>query len=138
MKAGVILLFLSDFCDPCGLQPTRFLCPWDYPGKNTGVGCHFLLLGIFLIQESNLHWQVNFLPLESLGKPENSTNLFHFPVDSIFLFVISAEEELVGQFMDFHCSCSYRTSQGTIREFCQLPSISIKIIYYHTKKLTSK
>ena len=25
------------------LQPTRPLCPWDFPGKNTGVGCHFLL-----------------------------------------------------------------------------------------------
>ena len=31
---------------PYGLQPTRFLCPWDFPGKNTGVGCHFLLQGI--------------------------------------------------------------------------------------------
>ena len=30
------------------------LCPWDSPGKNTGVGCHFLLQGIFLTQESNL------------------------------------------------------------------------------------
>ena len=30
-----------------GLQPTRLLCPWDSPGKNTGVGCHFLLQGIF-------------------------------------------------------------------------------------------
>ena len=28
---------------PYGLQPTRLLCPWDFPGKNTGVGCHFLL-----------------------------------------------------------------------------------------------
>jgi len=28
---------------PHGLQPTRFLCPWDFPGKNAGVGCHFLL-----------------------------------------------------------------------------------------------
>ena len=28
---------------PRGLQPARLLCPWDYPGKNTGVGCHFLL-----------------------------------------------------------------------------------------------
>ena len=26
-----------------GLQSTRFLCPWDFPGKSTGVGCHFLL-----------------------------------------------------------------------------------------------
>ena len=28
---------------PHGLQPARLLCPWDSPGKNTGVGCHFLL-----------------------------------------------------------------------------------------------
>ena len=28
-------------------QPTRLLCPWDSPGKNTGVGCHFPLQGIF-------------------------------------------------------------------------------------------
>ena len=30
------------------------LCPWDSPGKNTGVGCHFLLQAIFLNQGSNL------------------------------------------------------------------------------------
>ena len=29
----------------CGLQSTRLLCPWDFPGKNTGVGCHFLQTG---------------------------------------------------------------------------------------------
>ena len=29
-------------------RTTRLLCPWDSPGKNTGVGCHFLLQGIFL------------------------------------------------------------------------------------------
>ena len=34
---------------PHGLQPTRPLGPWDFPGKCTGVGCHFLLQGIFLI-----------------------------------------------------------------------------------------
>ena len=33
-----------------GLQPTRIPCPWDSPGKNTGVGCHFLLHGIFPTQ----------------------------------------------------------------------------------------
>ena len=36
-----------------GLQPTRFLCPWDFPGKNTGVGCHFILQGIFPTQGLN-------------------------------------------------------------------------------------
>ena len=31
---------------PHGLQPTRLLCPWDFPGKSTGVGCHCLLCTI--------------------------------------------------------------------------------------------
>ena len=31
----------------------RLLCPWDFPGKNTAVGCHFLLQGIFLTQGWN-------------------------------------------------------------------------------------
>ena len=37
-----------------GLQPSRLLCSWDFPGKKTGVGCHFLLQGIFLTQGLNL------------------------------------------------------------------------------------
>ena len=35
-------------------SPPRLLCPWDSPGKNTGVGCHALLQGIFSAQGSNL------------------------------------------------------------------------------------
>ena len=38
---------------PDGLQPARLLRPWDSPGKSTGVGCHFLLQGIFPTQGSN-------------------------------------------------------------------------------------
>ena len=38
-----------------GLYPTRLLCPWDSPGKNTEVGCHFQLQRIFLTQKSNQH-----------------------------------------------------------------------------------
>ena len=43
-------------CDPMDYtaQPTRLLCPWNSLGKNTGVGCHFLLQGIFPTQGSNL------------------------------------------------------------------------------------
>ena len=37
-----------------GPQPARLLCPWDVPGKNTGVGCHFLFQGIFPNQGWNL------------------------------------------------------------------------------------
>ena len=46
-----------------------------FPSKNTGVGCHFLLQGIFLTQESNLpllcllHWQADSLPLTPPRKP---------------------------------------------------------------------
>ena len=38
---------------PHGLWPSRLLHPGDFPGKGTGVGCHFLLQGIFPIQGSN-------------------------------------------------------------------------------------
>ena len=34
---------VSDTLQPHGLQPTRLLCPWDFPDKSTGVGCHCLL-----------------------------------------------------------------------------------------------
>ena len=59
---------------PNGLQPARLLCPWDYPGKNTGLGCHLLLQGIFPTQGLNvyplwlLHWQVDSLPLSYLER----------------------------------------------------------------------
>ena len=49
------------------------LCPWDFPGKNTWVGCHYLLWGIFPTQELNpcllnlLHWQADALPLCNQG-----------------------------------------------------------------------
>ena len=55
------------------LQPARLLCPWDSPGKNTGVGCHFLLQEVFPSQGSNLYlmfppWQRGSLPLVLPGK----------------------------------------------------------------------
>ena len=36
---------MSDSLGHRGPWPTRLLCPWDSPGKNTGVGCHALLQG---------------------------------------------------------------------------------------------
>ena len=60
---------ISNSLQPCGLQPTRFLCPWDFPGRNTTVGYHFLLQGIFPTQGSSLlhllHWQGESLPLHN-------------------------------------------------------------------------
>ena len=37
---------------PLDCIPPRLLCPWGFPGKNTGVGCHFLLQGLFSMRES--------------------------------------------------------------------------------------
>ena len=51
------------------------LLSMGFPSKNTGVGCHFLLQGIFLTQGSNLHllhWQVDSFPL--------SCSLYWFPI----------------------------------------------------------
>ena len=42
-------------CGPVDCSLPWLLCPWDFPGKNTGVGGHFLLQGIFPPQGSNLH-----------------------------------------------------------------------------------
>ena len=44
---------MSSSLQPHGLKPARLFCPWDIPGKNTGVGCHFFLQGIFSTQGSN-------------------------------------------------------------------------------------
>ena len=45
---------MSNSLQPHGPQPPRFLCLWDFLGKIIGVGCHFLLQGIFPTQGSNL------------------------------------------------------------------------------------
>ena len=50
---------VSDSSWPHGLQPARFLCPWNFPGKNTGMGCHFLLQG------NLLNWGTELTSLES-------------------------------------------------------------------------
>ena len=67
----VVVQFLSRvlfFRDPC--KPARLLCPWDFPDKNTGMGCHSLLPGIVPTQWLNpnlLPWQVDSLPLSHQG-----------------------------------------------------------------------
>ena len=55
MRARTVVSVKSDSLHPYGSQPSSLLCPWDSPGKNTGVGCHALLQGLFLTQGSNSH-----------------------------------------------------------------------------------
>ena len=66
---------------PHGLWPIRFLCPWDFSGKNTRVGCGALLQGIFPAQGPNFHllyllqWQAGSLPLMPHGELHQSLNI---------------------------------------------------------------
>ena len=87
-------------CDPIDCSPPGSSFPRDFPGKNTGVGCHFLLQGIFPTQGSNpsflclLHWQAGSLPLPTLKKERKKFLLIcqsyisiHFPsFNAIVLF----------------------------------------------------
>jgi len=66
----------------------KLLSPWDFPGKNTGVGCYFLLQGIFLTQRLNpciLHWQEDSL---LLSHQEDLNSNYQF-VNIIFYIVMS-------------------------------------------------
>ena len=68
---------VSNSLRPHGLKPARLLCPWNFPGRNTGVGCHSLLQGIFPTQGLNprlgclLHQQVDSLPLSHFSLIQN-------------------------------------------------------------------
>ena len=78
----------SDSLGYHGLWPPRFLCPWDFPGKNTGIGGHFLLQGIFLTQWSNwslLHWWAGSLLLSQQGGPWISDSMCWFVVADVQL-----------------------------------------------------
>ena len=82
---------VSNSSRPHGLQPTRLLCPWDFPGKSTGVGCHpspspyycVMTLNSVLFQCKQDIGQFYYLFLESLSRvkmtrEEASADLFHY------------------------------------------------------------
>ena len=64
-------MLVAQSCPTLYKKPSRFLGPWNSPGKNTGMGSHSLLQGIFLTQGSNqglLPLQADSLPSETPGK----------------------------------------------------------------------
>ena len=85
---------VSDSLQPHGLWPTRLLWPWDFSGENTGVGCHFLLQRIFLIQGSNLpllcllHCRWILYPLNHWGSPEQESISIGKPIDYYLHFTV--------------------------------------------------
>ena len=72
---------VSDSLRPHEWQPTRLLCLWDFLSKNTGVGCPFLLQGVFPTQGSNLQSPVS--PASQVGSllPTHLESPLRFRVD---------------------------------------------------------
>ena len=74
MLCAKSLQLCPTFCDLMHCSPPGSSVHGDFPGKNTGVGCHALLQGIFLTQGWNLHllcllhWKAGSLPLVAFGK----------------------------------------------------------------------
>ena len=87
------LSVVPDSSWPHGLQPTRLLCPWDFPGMSTGVGCHCYLLfdhfQFMLIHELNIPGSYAiffFIALDFVWPPVTSITVccFHFGSASSF------------------------------------------------------
>ena len=88
-------LVMPDSLQPHGLQPIRLLYPWDFPGKDTGVVCHFLLWGILSTHWSNplnLHCRffTNWATRESntlLSMLRELEQIIHLDVSTIQRFI---------------------------------------------------
>ena len=71
-------------------QQVKILCPWDFPGKKTGVGCHFLLQEIFPTQGLNpglLHCRQMLYPLSHQGSPLYRSSIEKYKVVYFTLFI---------------------------------------------------
>ena len=74
-QTSCVCSVVSNSLLPCGLYPAILLCPWNFPGKVTGMRCRLLLQGILPTQKLNphplclLHWYVDSLSLSHLGSP---------------------------------------------------------------------
>ena len=72
---------------PHGLQPTRLLRPWDFPGKSSGVGCHCLLRKKCLVCVFPENWSICTHIYFLLSSILFSIFLFPHPCGSVYIFV---------------------------------------------------
>ena len=76
---GLVPKLCLTLTTPWSVAPPSLLCPWDFPGKNTVVGCHLLLQGIVPTQGLNpslLHCRQNLYQLSHQGSPIKFLFLF--------------------------------------------------------------
>ena len=120
------------FCDPIGYSLPGSLCPWDFQGENTGVGCRFFLQGVFRIQGLKLcllhcRWspalQMNEVKTFTSGKTISDEKIFKWILEfwkmyihtvsltaSQYLknFLIRSEIVLTNMFFVMRCVSVYK------------------------------
>ena len=85
---------MSDSVWPHSRQPTRPCCPWDSPGKSTGVGCHFFLQCMKVKSESEVTQPCRTLrdPMDCSGKTEWGGHPVCWWLSLYFCFVCCLDE----------------------------------------------
>ena len=89
---------------------TSLLSPWDFPGKNTWVGCHFLLQGIFPtpgLSPCLLHWQADCLPLSHQGSLFCRPTIKISTCAKLWLFSVLLNKNLNGLFLCWLCNFDF-------------------------------
>ena len=110
-------------CDPKECNPSRFLCPRNFPGNDTGVGCHFLLQGLFPgikpVCPMSTTLEGGFFTTEPSGKPKQlyissliSLSLFSLYLSFFLLlfhsYPVTLEENGAHSLLKNLCIVSYR------------------------------
>ena len=99
-----VCVLVTHLCLTLWLQPSSFLCPWNSLGKNTGVGSHSLLQGIFPTQESNpglTHCRQILYCLSHQGSPSN----VYYICNKMEKTVLFKDLFYMGHFYTFYCVC---------------------------------
>ena len=94
LTEGFVVLVLcsvvSDSLQLHGLLPTRLLCLWNFPGENTGVGCHFLFQGVFPTDVSCIgRWVLYHSAMREPWKLVAKRNLSYMMLKNIYFFKLS-------------------------------------------------
>ena len=128
MRKSVSRSLVSDSLWPQGLWLARLLSPWDFPGNNAGVGCHFLIPGIFLTWGSNLcllhllHCRQILYPLSQLG--------------SLITFMVKVKLFLTDSAFGARVQACFWKLNSQYSLACVLwPAISFFKLYYWGKKM---
>ena len=127
---------VSDSYRPLGLQPTRLLCPWDYPGKNTRVGCYFLLQGNESTSPMAPAQGGGFFTTESMVKPKKQSGRLNKTV--IYTFKKKLIKKITPLFFNvcillhFVCLClcviiCLSSTGALFRQSSTLPVVGIKL-----------